>query len=163
MGYDPAKHHRRSIRLKDYDYSQPGAYFITIVTGLRKCILGSVSDNRVNLSPSGKIVSKKWNELPRHYRNIWLDRYVIMPNHLHGILVIIERNDSLPVTISEMIRGFKSFSAREINKTKKQMNMPVWQRNYYEHIIRDEQEWATIRDYIEVNPLRWHDDPEYLA
>ena len=198
MTFNTLKHHRRSVRLKGYDYSQPGAYFVTTVIQGREPILGTIVDGAMYLSKLGQIVHEAWVDLPRHYTHIQLDEFCIMPNHVHGIIIILERvdrdklrrrggshlsaNASLPegdfssegclpaqktrpydrYSLSEYIRAFKSFSARRINVLRKTPGLPVWQRNYYEHIIRNERELGHIRAYITANPACWQEDEEYV-
>jgi REP element-mobilizing transposase RayT len=176
MKYDPEKHHRRSIRLKGYDYSQQGAYFVTICTKNRACLFGEIQQGQMNLNDLGKVVNDTWGNLPNHYAYIELDTFVIMPNHIHGIILL---SDILvgaigaglkpaPTTatitkrqpLSEIIRALKTFSARRINAYRNTVGSPVWQRNYYEHIIRDEDSLDCIRQYIMDNPKNWQSDRE---
>ena len=91
MKYDPQKHHRESIRLKGYDYSQPGGYFVTIVAQNRECLFGEIAGGEVQLSRAGRIVQQAWMDLPNHYADVVLDEFVIMPNHVHGIIVLIDQ------------------------------------------------------------------------
>jgi len=190
--YDPSKHHRRSIRLNGYDYSQAGAYYVTIVVHHRECLFGEVVNGEMKLNRYGEIVEHAWFDLPRHYRHIALGAFIIMPNHAHGIIVIYDdrRGGSLsgvnhvpgmaiagktdlpenPETrpykpikrhaLSEIVRAFKSFSAKRINILRKMQGIPVWQRNYYEHIIRNEQDLKNKSDYILSNPILWDEDDE---
>ncbi len=168
MQYDPEKHHRRSIRLEGFDYSQPGWYFITLVTHQRKFLFGKIIDAEIQLSDFGKIVEDTWLELPDHNPNINLDYYAIMPNHFHGIIQIVEtdrvRAGSEPAptrrVLPEIVRQLKTFSAKRINQTRNTRETPVWQRNYYERIIRDEPELNRIRKYIIENPLNWQEDKD---
>ena len=176
MLYNPEKHRRRSIRLQDYDYSQAGAYFITICTKNRECLFGEISDGKIVLNEFGQIVESVWLDLPKHYPNIELDAFVIMPNHIHGIVFIVgaglkpaptkPANTIAPTKVmknyplSEIVRGFKTFSSRKINEMRFKSGMSLWQRNYYEHIIRNEQSLTHIRDYILTNPLSWDLDKE---
>jgi putative transposase len=157
MNYNPELHHRRSIRLKGYDYSTAGAYFITICTLDREQLFGDILDRTMVLNELGNIAQLHWQKLERHHANLILDRSVVMPNHLHGIMILdssIEDSKS----ISEIIGSFKTFSAREINKIRKLKGIPVWQRNYYEHIIRSETELDYVRQYIVNNPINWQID-----
>jgi len=164
MKYDPQKHHRHSIRLKGYDYSQAGAYFVTICTQNRECLFGDITDAGMVLNEGGKVVERCWHDIPSHFPQVELDAFVVMPNHVHGILVIVDtvgaKNVSpLPTlpgtskTVGSVVRGFK------IGVTKWFRNntnvRDVWQRNYYEHIIRNEQSLNRIRQYILDNPARW--------
>ncbi len=156
MKYDPKIHHRRSIRLKGYDYSQPNAYFVTVVTYAKEPLLGQVIDGEMHLSTAGKILHYVWIDLPLHYPNVCLDSFCIMPDHFHAIIRLIEiygveKNPPL----SEIVRALKTFSAKRINALRKTPGQPVWQRDYYEHIIRDIDEWQQIQAYIVENPRRW--------
>jgi REP element-mobilizing transposase RayT len=161
MKYNPNIHHRRSIRLRDYDYSQSGAYFITICTYQKEYLFGEIINYEMQLNSLGKIVQFYWQGLKNHYDYLQLDEFVIMPNHLHGILILINTiNPTKRKGIPEIIRGFKTFSAKKINQIRQRHNVPVWQRNYYEHIIRNESDFNPIREYILNNPKNWSQDPE---
>lgn len=176
-----SKFNRHSLRLKDYDYSSAGAYFITICTKDRACIFGEITDGELRLNEFGKIVENFWLEIPEHYPMVELDEYIIMPNHIHGIVFIpdcvgvqdfeplqqklqsdiLKKNrfqHIIPRSIGAIIRGFK------IGVTKWFRNNTnivfVFQRNFYEHIIRDEPDLNRIREYIVNNPARWQDDEE---
>jgi putative transposase len=165
MNYNPEFHHRRSIRLKGYNYSTAGAYFITICTHEREQLFGDILDRTMVLNKLGHIAQLHWEKLARHHPNLIVDRSVVMPNHLHGILILDlsilhERgypNEDIK-SISEIIGSFKTFSAREINKIRKLKGVPVWQRNYYERIIRSETELDYVRQYIVNNPINWQTD-----
>jgi len=161
----PPPHHRRSIRLKGYDYGQAGAYFVTIVTRDRECLFGDVVDGKMLLSNAGQMVQTVWENLPNHYANVTLDEFVVMPNHVHSVIFLTDNNgvgaglkpapttDTKRHPLSEIVRAFKTFSARHINEQRTMTGVPVWQRNYYEHIIRDESTLHRIREYIVNNPL----------
>jgi REP element-mobilizing transposase RayT len=176
MTYDPEVHHRRSIRLAGYDYRRAGAYFVTICAQGRECLFGC-ADNPAVLAKAGHFVEAVWQGLPDHYSHVELDAFVVMPNHIHGIVVLVDgewpglcagdpagagfepaptRRHGLP----EVVRAFKTFSARRINEARGTPGVPVWQRNYYEHIIRNEEALNRIREYIVENPARWAEDPE---
>jgi putative transposase len=158
MKYDPNIHHRRSIRLVGYDYARSGAYFITICTHDRQCIFGDIVDGEMNLNELGNIVRSDWLNLGKHHPNVEIDELVVMPNHLHGIICLDDRSDDRAKSISEIMRGFKTFSARKINKLFGQKGTPIWQRNYYERIVRTEEELENTRNYIINNPMNWHTD-----
>lgn len=178
MKYDPNKHHRRSIRLKDYDYSQAGAYFITIVAYQRENLFGEIVDGEMRLSDAGQIVGTTWIEISNHFRNVELDEFVVMPNHVHGIIVIHEDrrdvgaihelplpNDANRVTrrkmfLPKIIGYFKMNAAKRINVMRGTSGAHLWQRNYYERVIRNETEWNAICQYIANNPLDWRPDGE---
>lgn len=160
MPFDPDKHHRRSIRLRDYDYSQPGAYYVTICTYEREHLFGRVKDGKIALNEYGKAVWECWRELPKRYVTVRLDAFVIMPNHIHAI-IILTAGLSPRASLSEIVRNLKTYSAKWINRLRRSPQAPVWQRNYYEHIVRDNQEWEAIREYIRNNPVNWEQDIEY--
>ena len=185
------KYRVETIRLKNYDYSKSGAYFITIVTHNRQCIFGKISDGRMILNDGGKIAQQCWMDIPEHFPHAELDEFVIMPNHIHGIIILNEINNQTFVetnnysslqmqqikspsqssqqksifrspskTIGSIVRGFK------IGVTKwfrKQTDIyTVWQQNYYEHIIRNDDELNRIRQYIINNPSKWTLDKNYV-
>ena len=180
MEYNPEKHHRRSIRIKNYDYSKNGYYFITICSKDRECIFGNLNvgallacaQNMIELSNAGKILDKHWNNIPNQFENVILDEYIIMPNHIHGIIIIDKdrahdkdraQASSAP-TIGKIMRSFKSKSAMEylkhIQNNDFNLSRKIWQRNYYEHIIRDDNELEKIREYIVNNPYKWDEDKD---
>jgi len=174
MKYNPEKHHRRSIRLQGYDYSLPGAYFITICTEKRICLFGNIIYGKMVLNEYGKIAQQCWLNIPLHYQNVELNEFVVMPNHIHGIIII---NDTvgaiheLPqqktpqqrrlMTLPKIIGRFKMNSAKQLNQLRQTSGLSVWQRNYYEHIIRNEFEFNKIREYIINNPLKWELDKHH--
>jgi REP element-mobilizing transposase RayT len=183
MKFDPEKHRRRSIRLKGADYSLPGAYFITICAQDRECIFGEIVDGKIELNDAGKIALQCLHEIPEHYPYVVLDAFIVMPNHVHGILFIVGANNHSPKmndpdivrannhsplqrpyqrptgtskTIGAIVRGYKIGVTKWFRaNTKKDV---AWQRNYYEHIIRNEEDLNRIREYIMNNPLNWNDD-----
>ena len=170
---DQPRRHRRSIRLRDYDYSQPNAYFVIICAHRRACLFGQIIESEMRLNETGLIVADCCQEIPEHFSAVSLDEWMIMPNHLHGIVIITEAtNDTdvaaaqhaapLPVKtvpLSVIVRSFKSAVTRRVNAIRATDN-PVWQRNYYEHVVRDERALDRIRRYILENPIRWADDSE---
>jgi len=167
--YRPDKHHRRSIRLKGYDYAQAGTYFVTICTRDRLCLFGEIGDNKMRLNEAGLMVDTAWQDLPHHYPYVQLDEYVIMPNHVHGTIIVgaglkpAPTNHAVPTKrhgLPEIVRAFKTFSARRINRGRATPGVPVWQRNYYEHVVRNEESLNHIRHYIIDNPQRWALDRE---
>ena len=162
MKYDPKTHHRRSIRLQGYDYTQAGAYYLTTVVHRREHLLGEIQQEEMQLSKFGQIVHYAWLDLPNHYTQLELGAFCIMPNHFHGIILFndVERMGVPPQPISEIVRAFKSFSARRINAFRKTPGIPFWQRNYYEHIIRNDQDHELIQKYILSNPINWEKDDE---
>lgn len=175
--YDPEKHHRRSIRLKEYDYSRAGAYFVTVCIKNKVQLLGEIIHREMLLSKIGKVAEKCWNEIPIHYPRVQLDKYIVMPNHIHGIIRIIDDVGAedfqplqqtqskinqfqkiIPKSLGSIIRGFKIGITKWCNQCKYERF--AWQRNYHEHIIRNEEELNRIREYIVNNPLRWQYDRE---
>lgn len=181
MPYDPQKHHRRSIRLKGYDYTQTGAYFITICTKGRQCLFGNVVNGEMQLNSLGHIAFNCWQTIPAHFPHIELDTFVVMPNHIHGILIITDNpvgarqclalnqhSEGNPETfgkpvggsISTVIGSYKSVVSKRINIIWQTKGQSIWQRNFYEHIGREQKSIDHIREYIVNNPLCWADDPE---
>ena len=183
MKYDPEIHHRRSLRLRGYDYSQAGAYFVTVCTHDKEFLFGKIVERKMRLNESGEIADLCWQRLGRRYPHVGLDEWIVMPNHLHGIMVIVDdrRGDSgiAPAKrgadhgrggsrtastkrkpLGRLIGAFKTVSTRRISEIRSTTGAPVWQRNYYEHIIRNQDEFNKIREYIATNPLRWMSDPE---
>jgi putative transposase len=191
MRYDPDKHHSRSIRLRGYDYSQSGVYFVTVCTSGRECFLGEVLNGEIVLSDAGVQIKEVWEQQPDRYPNIQLDAFVIMPNHTHGV-VILEPDVLDPVgaslvgahhceigdvvdhrattrvtpTLGDIVGAFKSITTVEyIRGVKTRGWRPfsgaLWQRNYYEQIIRSDAALEAIRAYILSNPSQWPNDPEH--
>ena len=168
--YNPEIRHRRSIRLRGYDYSQAGAYFVTICTWNRECLFVDVVGRDLLLNEFGRAAEMGWLTTSLIRPNIELDEYIVMPNHLHGIVVINDYRGVLqyaPIqkglkspsqTLGAIIRGFKSSVTKTINEMRDTAAIPVWQHNYYEHIIRNEDELNRIREYIINNPLQWSED-----
>ena len=212
--YNPDRHHRRSIRLKGYDYSRAGAYFVTICTHNRECLFGEIApvgatgrspQQSTDRSPQqstdrsprqtrpgandihpemilneyGAIVQNEWIKTAEIRDEIELDEFVVMPNHFHGIVLIIGRRGDRPVaptinrpvdptttpgpqpkSIGSLIAGFKSAATKRVNEMRNTPGAKLWQRNYYEHIIRNENELHRIREYIRNNPMKWTVDRE---
>lgn len=167
-----SKNRRKAIRLRGYDYSQAGEYFVTICTKDREHIFGKIEGGRMLLNGFGEIVALCWNDLPNHYPCIQTDEFIVMPNHVHGIIVITESDpvgegsEPSPTRrhpLSEIVRSFKTFSARRINECRGTPGVSVWQRNYFEHIIRNERSLERIREYIVSNPERWIADEDNLG
>ena len=177
MKCNPDIHHRKSIRLRGYDYSQAGLYFITVCTHSCLRLFGEIIDGEMVLNECGQIAVDEWIKTSVLRPNVKLDEFVIMPNHIHGIINI--RNDthgrgvlqyaptktpkfkSPSQTIGAIIRGYKSSVTKQINMLREMSGVPVWQRNYYEHIIRDEKSYHKISEYIINNPIHWQDDKYY--
>src|ERR1700704_2199933 len=160
MPIDP-RPRRRSLRLPGYDYSQAGAYFITACTQNRIVLVGEVIDGDVRLNEMGTIVQQTWDDLPTHYHGIDLDAFIVMPNHVHGTIILADES-ARRHAIPEIVRGFKTFSARRVNERAGKSGV-LWQRGYYEHVIRNEKALARIRHYIANNPAQWADDPENIS
>jgi putative transposase len=194
--FNPRVHHRRSIRLKGYDYAQEGLYFITICCFENKHLFGRIEDGVVMLKEAGRVAERCWEEIPEHFRDVVLHEFVIMPNHVHGILEIVgakneedgngagakneiiggragakifspvrvdiigNRNSPLPQspsrTIGSVVRGFKIGVTKWMRQNTGVIN--VWHRNYYDIIIRNEQSYDNISNYIVNNPINWRDD-----
>jgi REP element-mobilizing transposase RayT len=171
MPYNPDIHHRRSIRLKDYDYTQAGAYFITICTKQKQCIFGDIKNGEMRLNALGAIADRCWQQIPIHFPNTALDIYIIMPNHLHSILWILESSSKnkeprkfgniVTGSIASIIRSYKAAVTKQINQICILEGVSlIWQGNYYEEIIRDEKNLNNIRKYIFENPINWNQDEE---
>ncbi len=153
MSYNPEIHHRRSIRLQGYDYTNAGVYFVTICCNQRQHLFGNIDNGEMKINAIGQIVSNLWQKIPQHFPNAELDRFVLMPNHLHGIIVISESAEKS--SLANIVQNFKSISSRKINRISKNYGVSIWQRNYYERIVRSEQELKNLREYIENNPANW--------
>jgi putative transposase len=174
LPYDQALYHRRSIRLPGYDYSQPGAYFVTIVTFNRERRFGTIKNNEVSLKPQGILVGSALLSLPKKFPFLQLDAWIIMPDHIHAILIILDPGSAghpadmeanfiiargtASQSLASLIQSYKSITTRKINSELDTRGSRVWHRNYYEHVIRNENELVKIRDYIENNPF--HPDDE---
>ncbi len=191
------EHHRRSIRLPDYDYTQNGAYVVTICTHGREALFGEIVDGEMRLNDFGRIVEVCWFAIPEHFPHVEIDAFVVMPNHVHGIIVItgidsdngnVGARHALPLqtattkqlsngdkdqkpafgkpvakSVGIIVGSFKSAVTKRINEQRGTPNAPVWQRNFYEQVIRNAATMMTFRDYIVTNPGRWADDRENLA
>ena len=157
MSYDPNFHHRRSIRLQGYDYSQAGAYFVTLCVQRRECLLGEIVEQQMQLNQYGEIVLGWWNNVPDHFSGVDLDAFVVMPNHIHGVLVLSQESPQ-PPKLGQIVAYFKYESTKRVNVFRSTPGLRLWQRNYYEHIIRNESSLQEIRDYIATNPMRWIED-----
>ncbi|UYN89426.1 MAG: transposase [Anaerolineales bacterium] len=164
---------RKQIRIPDFDYSSPGAYFITVCVQDRRNLLSQILDAEISLKPPGNVVLQTWMSLPVHYPYVEVDEFVVMPNHIHGLVWIrdmqVNRVDvgagfkPAPTRhgLSEIARGFKTFSSRKINELPTQDSKFAWQRGFYEHVIRDEKDLYDHRLYIQENPVKWQNDEYY--
>ena len=227
MTYDPTRHHRRSIRLKGYDYAKAGAYFISICAHDRACLFGEIVGGEIRLNEYSECVLRWWEDIPRHFAAVDTDAFVVMPNHIHGIIVITDppvgagfprpdeprpdtfhpdtfhpdsyHPDTHPAdagaltgagssagtgmdtgtgagegagtaplrvpsvrrpTLGNVVAYFKYQSVKQINALRQTPGAPVWQRGYFEHVIRNEESMDRIRQYIVDNPARWASDSE---
>ena len=191
MKYNPDIHHRRSIRLQNYDYSAAGAYFVTICTVDRECLFGEVVDGKMRLNDMGQIVREEWLSTAEIRENVIIDKFVVMPNHFHGVLIFEDGRGTAcrahdvggnlgqgtarraptvesfgrPVvgSLATVIRSFKSAATKRINQLRDNPGVPVWQRNYYERVIRNNRELQSIQQYIVDNPATWQEDENYPA
>lgn len=154
---------RKNTRLQNYDYSQAGYYFLTLCTKERKNLFWNVGatsgrpELEYQLTSIGSIVDREINGINSIYLNVEIDKYVIMPNHVHMILIITEehgRSKTAP-TISRIIQQFKGSITKKIGT-------PIWQKLFYDHVIRNEEEYQKIYEYIETNPLKWREDKYYI-
>ncbi len=160
MRFNPDHHHRRSIRLPGYDYRQPGLYFVTLVCRGRELLLQTPA--------YAAIVDDSWRWLAQQYAHVHLDEYIVMPNHFHGIIVLSDTGGggsrTAPTSklkpLGRIIGAFKTVSTKRINELRGAPGLAVWQRNYYERIIRDDGELDGIRQYIVDNPAQWELDAE---
>ena len=158
---------RKPTRMPGYDYTLPGGYFVTICTHQHQTLFGEVVAGEMQLNKVGEIVRECWANLPTNYPNIQLDEFVIMPDHVHGVLFILETESIVGsglkpdptkrYSLSEIIRGFKTFSSRKINSIYDTRGQKNWQRSFYDRIIRDDDELDQLRAYIRANPLRWQE------
>lgn len=179
MKFDPNKHHRHSVRLSGYDYTDDGAYFVTICTFNREHLFGEVDETIMRMNTQGEIVMDCWNALPTHFPYAECDSFVIMPNHVHGIVLINKKQEGAvsprspqapkrefakPIvgSLSTIIGSFKSAATRHINQLRETPGAALWQGRFYEHVIRDEDDWNAHRLYIQTNPARWTIDRENL-
>lgn len=182
LQYDPDRQHRRSIRLPGYDYTQAGAYFVTVCTYDRTCLFGEIANGEVCLSDAGRVVQMVWEDIPTHFPHVELDAFIVMPNHVHGVILIasdtvgpthsqgathasplLRPSGPQPRSLGAIVGAFKSAATKRINALRGTPGAPVWQRNYYEHIIRDDYALQRTRQYIVENPARWAEDAENPA
>lgn len=183
MIYNPSKHHRRSIRLKGYDYSQAGLYFITLCCQHRACLFGQIHNGLMHLNDAGTMIRNEWIKLPERFTNITLHEYIVMPNHFHAIMeivgatLVVDPNETGECNthgqpqgiaptgkpVGDMVGAFESITTVEYIRGVKNNNWQtfdkkLWQRNYWEHIIRNEQSYLKISEYIVNNPANWNND-----
>jgi len=200
MKYNPDIHHRRSIRLRGYDYSQPGAYFVTLCVQGQKCLFGNIMDGEIRLNEAGSMIQTVWEEIPAYYPDVGIDAFIIMPNHIHGIIIIVgaaprgrpcvvesetfgpaqegpaqegpaqaqvqgQAQGPAPtgISLSDVVHRYKTMTTKRYADGVNQLNWSpfpgrLWQRNYWEHVIRNEPELHRIREYILNNPMQWESD-----
>ena len=161
---------RRSVRLRNYDYRSAGAYFVTVCSHNRRCLFGNAANGSMVYTPLGEVAVDCWQWLARRYPYVDLDYSVVMPNHVHGIILLGDPRDgcrggsrTAPTgrkPLGRLIGAFKTVSAKRINRLRGRPAAGVWQRNFYEHVIRNERELLEIRRYILENPLKWELDRE---
>jgi putative transposase len=176
MAHNQPRYHRRSIRLPAYDYAQAGAYFVTIVTHQRQCLFGEIVGGQMRLAAHGQVVSEQWLQSELVRSEIELDAFIVMPNHIHGIVIIrahpmdVGAHSRAPLpssspyrpprSLGSLVAGFKSAATKRINEMRGTLGVPVWQRNYYERVIRNDEELDRVRQYIVDNPAHWEEDRE---
>jgi REP element-mobilizing transposase RayT len=195
MTHNPDVHHRRSIRLRDFDYATAGAYFVTVCTQGRECLFGRIDGETMVVNGAGNMMEMVWQSLPNRFPSIVLDAFMVMPNHVHFIVFLVGAplvvaHDSAPhkgnaqntggadsgghktrpygETVTDVIGAFKSITTHQYTVGVKQNSWPafpgrLWQRNYYERIVRNEGELNGFREYIQHNPAQWADDEENIA
>ena len=168
---------RKTLRLKGYDYAQTGAYFVTVCTRNRDCLFGEVVDGVMRVNSHGQTVVECWKAIPEHFKHVQVDEFMVMPNHIHGILVVTPvgathasplrganasgaRSGPSPGSLSAIVGSFKAAASKQINRIRGNAGFQVWQRNYYEHVIRDDAELSRVREYIANNPAQWDLDVE---
>ncbi len=166
------KHRRRSIRLKDYDYSQEGAYFITVCSRDKESLFGNVTEGKMHLNSYGKIVNYFWGNIALHFPSVSTDAFVAMPNHVHGIILINHPRrgevtscmggvtSPLRASLGQIVAFYKYQTTKLINQIRNTPGGTVWQRNYYDHVIRNDEDFNKIREYILTNPLKWDLDSD---
>ncbi len=165
---DPKPRRRTSLRLPSYNYSQAGAYFVTVVVKGREPVFGKIVDEEVELSKYGEIVENAWLDLPNHHEHVSLDEFIIMADHLHGVVFLHDTEANGVGAIHEsplrtrrtmllpkLMERFKMVSAKQINKQRSTPGTPLWQRGYFDHVIRNEDDLNRTRAYIRTNPLHW--------
>ncbi len=159
---------RRHIRLYRYDYSQAGAYFVTVVTQGRHCLFGDIVDGEMHPDAAGRMVARWWEAITSRFPGASTDAFAVMPNHLHGVATLVGADQCVrPPSLFEIVRWSKTMTTNEyINHVRGDGWPPfarrLWQRNYYEHVVRDEADLERVRQYIDGNPGRWAEDGEYL-
>ena len=173
---------RRAMRLQDYDYSQPGVYYVTICVQNRQCIFGEIIDGKMQLNEIGQIVVECWNRIPQHFSSVEIGEFVIMPNHMHGIIswgieetefphlcvgtrsprpknsTREHKEDDSSPSLGKITAYFKYQSTKHINQSHNMARTRIWQRNYHDHVVRDDKDLQRLHQYIQNNPLKWELD-----
>ncbi len=175
------KAYPKSMRLAGYNYSWPGAYFVTVCTFDKRCMFGRVVNEKMNINSYGKIVKREWIVSCKSYPDVYCDYYIVMPNHFHAIVFINKpqsasgasprQSDAVPVTrkdrrqmlLPKIVGRFKMQAAKHINLIRNTSGRAIWQRSYYDHIIRNEEDLTQKREYIINNPIKWELDRFYIA
>ena len=176
--YSP-KYNRKSLRLPDYDYSQDGLYFITIVTNHRLCLFGKIVEEKMILNDAGMMINQVCREIPQNMQAVHIDHFIIMPNHFHGIIrtehtaknvdpINPNNQPSEILALGNIVKRFKTLTTHRYIEGAQQSGWPrftnrLWQRNYYEHVLRNERDCQAIVDYIQANPQNWERDTEYIG
>jgi putative transposase len=170
---------RKNIRLKGYDYSSPGGYFVTICTFKKRWLFGTIAHDEMQLSESGMAAKKCWEEIPEHFSNVLPDVFVVMPNHIHGIIAICETTmvgtrhavslqncntfgKPKRGSLSTIVGSYKSAVTKRIHELTNDKQTPIWQSKYYDRVIRNDKELENIRTYIYYNPAQWETDEENI-
>ncbi|MCI0455119.1 MAG: transposase [Candidatus Dadabacteria bacterium] len=156
---------RKLNRLENYDYSQCGYYFVTVCTKNREEWFGKIESGKVILNGFGEVAKNFWVEIPKHFKNVGLDEFIVMPNHIHGIVIIVGNaymrslQNRTKMLLSRIIQQYKSSVTREINSLQNDFCFK-WHKSFYDHIIRNEKTLNNIREYVVKNPLKWESDIE---
>jgi len=156
-----SEHRRRPNRIPEFDYSQNYAYFLTICTDHKQCILGTIVKDdqgnapRIRLSKAGELVDRAILGIPEHYSSVKLEHYVVMPNHVHILLRLENTEGQRSVTVATVVQQWKGFITKQLGK-------PIWQKLYYDHVIRDPDDFAVKWRYIDNNPARWMEDKYFI-
>lgn len=174
---NPSLPHRKNLRIPDFDYSQPGAYYVTIVTQDRKTLFGQIVDGEMVLNDIGRMVEERWVAITEHFPNVELGEFVVMPNHFHGIISItVGARHAVPQqaggiekfgkpvsgSLATIIRSFKSATTKAFHEFSGHSEERLWQQSYYEHVIRNERDYQAIYEYIIANPMNWEKDEEFF-
>ena len=171
--------HRNSTRLRDYDYASSGAYYVTICTAQRAHLFGEILDGQMILNDVGQIALETWSAIPEHLANVFLDEFVVMPNHIHGIVCIkhptVGAKHAAPLhsaspgfnvdagSLGAIVRSFKAAVTKRARVSLSKADLHIWQRGYHDHVVRNNSDLERIRTYISTNPLEWHLDEYAVA